>query len=132
MSGFTDAFYKEMTDFYKDPNENRILSSKKPYYDVSEAMTPSYWFEPLQVVHPLPTHLTRSSGLGNQRCEFNSIPCTSRSILVLTTVSLTSVIAGVGVDSKRPHCGISVRFPRFIRVRPDKPIQSATSVQQAC
>ncbi|CAN1351544.1 DNA ligase 6 [Linum perenne] len=39
MSGFSDAFYKEMKEFFSD---DRILSKKPPYYRTGEA--PDMWF----------------------------------------------------------------------------------------
>lgn len=51
MSGFTDAFYEELTSFYKA----RALSSKPAYYNTAEE--PSAWFPPLKVGGATPVPL---------------------------------------------------------------------------
>ena len=47
MSGFTDEFYKSSKAFYE--SEDKIIPSKKSYYDVDESFSPSIWFEPTEV-----------------------------------------------------------------------------------
>lgn len=100
MSGFTDAFYKEMTEFYQ--SEDRIIPNKKNYYLVDDNMRPDVWFNPI--------HVWEIKG-----ADFTVSPVHK---------------AAVGCVEERPECGISLRFPRFIRPREDKSIEDATTTQQ--
>eukprot|EP00049_Salpingoeca_infusionum_P008797 m.144969 g.144969 ORF g.144969 m.144969 type:complete len:1801 (+) comp14135_c1_seq12:190-5592(+) len=45
MSGFTDEFYKEMTDYFKQ----KTIPSKRADYRVNDAMHPTVWFEATDV-----------------------------------------------------------------------------------
>ena len=47
MSGFSDEFYREATAFYSCPEHQS--AGKKAYYTAAPGMTPSVWFEPLEV-----------------------------------------------------------------------------------
>ena len=47
MSGFTDEQYREFLAFYKDGG--RIIPQPKSFYDVTDDLIPSVWFEPCQV-----------------------------------------------------------------------------------
>ncbi|KNC97744.1 DNA ligase I, ATP-dependent (dnl1) [Spizellomyces punctatus DAOM BR117] len=48
MSGFSDAFYKEMKIKYAKDSGNTV-DSPKSYYAVSDALLPDVWFLPLEV-----------------------------------------------------------------------------------
>ncbi|EDQ88950.1 uncharacterized protein MONBRDRAFT_8473 [Monosiga brevicollis MX1] len=93
-------------EFYKEltafysREENQC--AKKSYYDVAESMTPSVWFEPVRVWE------IRGADL---------------------TVSPVHR-AGHGLVPGREAAGISLRFPRFIRERPDKTMSEATTAHQ--
>ena len=47
MSGFTDQFYKEITEQFQRKDQQCL--AKKAYYNVSENMSASIWLEPLEV-----------------------------------------------------------------------------------
>eukprot|EP00045_Choanoeca_perplexa_P016616 m.225524 g.225524 ORF g.225524 m.225524 type:complete len:1472 (+) comp17310_c0_seq1:157-4572(+) len=76
--------------------------SKKAYYNVSDGMTPSLWLEPLEVWEIRGADLTVSPV---HRAAAGCIP-------------------------DRPDAGVSLRFPRFIRKRPDKTFEEATTSHQ--
>eukprot|EP00041_Stephanoeca_diplocostata_P033087 m.1083027 g.1083027 ORF g.1083027 m.1083027 type:complete len:1160 (-) comp24268_c1_seq5:82-3561(-) len=100
MSGFTDEFYKQQLKFYEDGG---TLACKKDYYHVSDSLQPDVWFDRLQVWEIKGAELTHSP--------------------VHT--------AGLGLVHGEFHDrGISLRFPRFIRVRDDKLPEDATTAQQ--
>ncbi|CAN0439861.1 unnamed protein product, partial [Phaeothamnion confervicola] len=93
MSGFSDAFYKEMKEFYED----KIVETPKPYIRTGESC--AVWFEPTEVWEIRGAELTVS-------------PVHK---------------AAVGLASAQEEKGVALRFPRFIRKRPDKRIEDATS-----
>ncbi|KAL7753981.1 hypothetical protein RI367_000914 [Sorochytrium milnesiophthora] len=92
MSGFSDAFYKERLEFYTRDN-GRLISGPKPNYNVSDQLHPDVWFEPSEVWEIRGADFTLST------------------------------VHSCGSDHPRLRGegrGVSLRFPRFIRVRDDK------------
>lgn len=98
MSGFTDEMYKSMRRKYDPDSEDSIntLLEKPAYVDLGGGETPDVWFEPQEV----------------WELKFGDI-----------TLSPTYPAAMGLVSEER---GLSLRFPRFIRVREDKGIEEAS------
>jgi len=105
MSGFSDVFYKTSKTFYAEDDDERVLP---PGLDRTKAMReiglltgdpPPLLFRPCQVWE------VRGADI---------------------TVSPVHK-AAVGHIAEHPERGLSLRFPRFIRERPDKTIHEATT-----
>ncbi|XP_021737417.1 DNA ligase 6-like isoform X2 [Chenopodium quinoa] len=97
MSGFTDAFYKEMKEFLSG---DKILIKKPLYYRTDEV--PDMWFSAELVWEIRGADLT------------------------------VSPVHKAAVGIVHPSRGISMRFPRFIRTRPDRqPEDCSTSSETA-
>lgn len=101
ISGFTDAFYKEMNIRYA-PDSDLVTRVKPGQYTIAENLHPDIWFHPTDVWEIRGADLTLSP-------------------------VYPSAIGLVSEDR-----GLSLRFPRFIRTRPDKnPEQATTNAQLA-
>jgi len=101
MSGFSDEFYTKKHSLYK----SLTLEKKDKNFSTDEC--PTFWFQPTEVWEIRGADLTVSPvhHAGN---------------------SFLDMIEEL--DLKNAH-GISLRFPRFIRVRSDKCIENATTSQ---
>ncbi|PBL00531.1 ATP-dependent DNA ligase [Armillaria gallica] len=99
MSGFTDAFYKDLTERYA-LTEDSDVCSQKPRWDCElGGFRPEVYFKPQEVWE------IRGADI---------------------TISPVSVAAKGLVSSTK---GLSLRFPRFIRIREDKVLSQASTPQ---
>jgi DNA ligase 1 len=101
ISGFPDTFYKEQTAFYLEAAADRASARPRScYVDDPAVLRPDFWLAPCQVWEIRGADLTLSP----------------------TYVAGRTVLGG--------ERGVSLRFPRFVRSRPDKPPEAATSAAE--
>eukprot|EP00808_Paulinella_micropora_P021157 g68203.t1 len=100
-TGFKEEDLNTLSAFFKQ-EENQSQSGMKPYYEIPEGWEKDIdvWLEPKQVWEVL--------------CADLSISPAHKAAVGL-------------VDAEK---GIALRFPRFLRVRPDKTCQDATTAEQ--
>ncbi|GAA5991741.1 hypothetical protein JCM11641_004849 [Rhodosporidiobolus odoratus] len=100
LSGFTDAFYKEYKEKYNESEEN-LLTSRQCFSEVEAGgLRPDIWFKPSEVWEIRGADFTLSPVYPAARSH-------------------------LGGDR-----GVSIRFPRFIKVREDKGVENATTAEQ--
>ncbi|KAG9220733.1 hypothetical protein CCMSSC00406_0003832 [Pleurotus cornucopiae] len=99
MSGFSDQFYKELTERYKIHEQSAVCSNRPTWACDMGGYRPDVYFKPQEVWE------IRGADI---------------------TISPTSV-AALGLAN--PSRGLSLRFPRFIKVREDKSVMQASTPQ---
>lgn len=105
MSGFSDEFYKSKFEFYSQ----KTLEERPE--NVVTGENPPYWFEPSEV------------------WEIRGADLTISPVHKAALGRLDGADGDVDLDDDEGR-GISLRFPRFVRVRGDKKIDEATSSTQ--
>ncbi|XP_073408226.1 DNA ligase 1 isoform X3 [Dendrobates tinctorius] len=98
--GFLLASYDEESEEYQTICKDHVLDSPRSYYRWDSATEPDYWFEPVQVWE---------------------VKCADLSVSPVHKAAI-----GLVEDEK----GISLRFPRFLRIREDKKPEEATNSSQ--
>ena len=97
ISGFTDKFYKDNKEKYDEDGVNGNTRKQKPSYIEYSAGHPDVWFEPQEVWE-----------------------------MAFADITLSPVYtAAIGLVSEER--GLSMRFPRFLKVREDKSIEEAST-----
>ncbi|KAF9501903.1 ATP-dependent DNA ligase [Pleurotus eryngii] len=99
MSGFSDQFYKEFTERYRLHEQPSVCSDRPAWACDMGGYRPDVYFKPQEVWE------IRGADI---------------------TISPTSV-AALGLAN--PSRGLSLRFPRFIKVREDKSVMQASTPQ---
>mmetsp|Transcript_12056 Transcript_12056/g.34478 ORF Transcript_12056/g.34478 Transcript_12056/m.34478 type:complete len:982 (+) Transcript_12056:74-3019(+) len=105
MSGFSDEFYQSKFAFYA----KKTLDERPENVVTGEA--PPYWFEPTEV------------------WEIRGADLTISPVHKAAVGRLDGLDGNVDLDDEEGR-GISLRFPRFVRVRDDKKLDEATSSTQ--
>ncbi|KAJ2887104.1 ATP-dependent DNA ligase Cdc17 [Coemansia aciculifera] len=94
------GFSEADLESHKTQLDQSVIATPKPYYAVSDKSKPDIWFEPTQVWEVKAADLSLSS---------------------------TYLAAFGQIDASK---GVSLRFPRFIRIRDDKTPEMATTSSQ--
>ncbi len=97
ISGFTDKFYQANKEKYDEAGENGNTMPNKPSYIEYSGPRPELWFEPQEVWEMAFADVTLSP----------------------------TYTAAIGLISEER--GLSMRFPRFLKVREDKSIEEAST-----
>lgn len=123
-TGFSDESLLEHTEFFK----KHVIPNARPYYRYDTSHEPDHWFDAVQVWEIKCADLS----LSPVHRAANGIVCfCSKISLVIVAHSCTFILLNstffLQVD---PEKGISLRFPRFLRIRDDKSVEDATSAQQ--
>ena len=105
MSGFSDEFYQNKFDLYS----KKTLDARPEHFVTGEA--PPYWFEPTEV------------------WEIRGADLTISPVHKAALGRLDGLDGDIDLDDEAGR-GISLRFPRFVRVRDDKKLDEATSSTQ--
>ena len=105
MSGFSDEFYQSKFYFYSEK-----IREERPE-NVITGEQPPYWFEPSEV------------------WEIRGADLTISPVHKAALGRLDGADGDIDLDDEEGR-GISLRFPRFVRVREDKKIDEATSSTQ--
>lgn len=100
MSGFTDAFYKSLLLRYPPDSDPATCSPHPLAYVDSGGLVPDRWFAPREVWEIRGADITLSP------------------------------VYPAGASYMGGERGLSLRFPRFIRVREDKGVEEATSAEE--
>lgn len=118
-TGFSDDDLQTHTEFFKP----HIIPSAKSYYRVDSSLQPDDWFDVVQVWEVLCADLS----LSPIHQAAKGIVSAMKRIQYRRSLLICYVCDCFQVDQEK---GISLRFPRFIRIRDDKSAEDATSAQQ--
>lgn len=101
------------SDFFK----NHLIQQPKPYYRFDSSLEPDHWFDVVQVWEIKCADLSLS-------------PIHRAGIGIVSKVWVKVLFFFKFIFQVDPEKGISLRFPRFIRIRDDKNVEDATTAGQ--
>lgn len=119
-TGFSD---EDLQNLYNSLKELEIKEPKRFYTLGDNPVKPDVWFEPKQVWE------VRCADLSISPRYMAGVGMVSHTHLMDMSSVINRWSSLVQVD---PSKGISLRFPRFIRVREDKDAEDATTSDQVC
>jgi DNA ligase 1 len=114
-TGFSDESLQTHSEFFKE----HILAKARPYYRYDQSLEPDHWFDAVQVWEVKCADLSLS--------PIHKAATGIVSAQVLNAYRFFTICLFLQVD---PEKGISLRFPRFLRIRDDKKVEEATSASQ--
>jgi DNA ligase-1 len=107
MSGFTDEFYKSQLDVYS-VEKGTVLAQPRADYVYSQDEPPRIWFDAICVWELRGATITISP---KHKAAAGMVP---------VDVAVGKAASSGGPDVDFLGRGLSLRFPRFVRVRDDK------------
>lgn len=112
-TGFSDEDLQKHAEFFKE----HIIATPKSYYRFDTSHEPDHWFNPIQV--------------WEVKCADLSLSPVHRAAMGIVSwprkkISFIYII----IFEVDPEKGISLRFPRFVRIRDDKAAEDATDARQ--
>lgn len=107
-TGFSDEMLIQLTESSKELQ----IEEKPKKYAVSKALKPDVWFQPNQVIFWQKE--TKILKVWEIECDMLSL----------------SPMYFVGKSTIDPEKGLSLRFPRFLKVRTDKTVEESTCTQE--
>ena len=116
MSGMTDEFYMKQLEIYSEASGN-LLPKADSRYRIHPLMMPDVFFKPVAVWEIRGSDITISPV--HQAAA-------GRVFKELTKIKKLGKSASTNIESK----GLSLRFPRFIRLREDKSPDQATTADE--
>lgn len=111
-TGFSDENLQSSTQFFKE----HVVEKAPAYYQCEGSLVPDHWFAPVQV--------------WEIRCADLSLSPVHRAAVGLVGCFVVIDFGLMICFQIDPVKGISLRFPRFLRVRDDKKPEDATNSRQ--
>jgi DNA ligase-1 len=99
----------------------------KPYYAVTEGVKPDVWFDAMQVWEVKTADLSISPIYS---AAIGEVDPNKGMLAHLVEIGVDTSCLLIKKETENDDIGISLRFPRFIRIRDDKSPEQATNATQ--